>query len=153
MIMMDKIWLIISILFCSFSGALAFANEQDDQLNDLVSQLNGGQCKYKIQGNSFVNRPRFSGVLRRNDNEYCIIDAAQALSMMGPQARSAVPDLIEALNKYHNIEADGGIPVRSEIALALGKVGDPSAIKPLIAILNSDDPATFLDPTWAIILP
>ncbi len=70
------------------------------------------------------------------------MDAATALGMMGDRARPAVPALIDALKKYHNVDSgDGFITVRSEIALALGKIGDTSAIKPLSDILASNDPA------------
>ncbi len=60
--------------------------------------------------------------------------------MMGGPANAAIPALIDALNKYRNVDSgDGIIPVRSEIALALGRTGDPSVVKPLIAVLGSDD--------------
>lgn len=137
-----KTTIIAFALLCSF-GSIVFASSQDNRLNELVNQLNGKTCKYEIQGNAYVNRSPFASFLRRNDKEQCIIDAAKALGMMGSEAGPAVPALIEALALYHNVDSgDGILIVRSEIALALGQIGDSSAIKPLISILTSDDPVT-----------
>lgn len=140
--MFKKAAMITLLLICSY-GAIVFAGSQDNRLNELVNQLNGKTCKYEIQGNACVSRSQFASFFRRSDKEQCVIDAAKALGIMGAQAQSAVPALIEALNKYHNVDSgDGIIPVRSEIALALGQIGDPVAIKPLIAILTSEDSVT-----------
>lgn len=132
---------IITILMIWSGVAITFANSQDNRLNELVDQLEGKICKYEIRGNACVNRNPLAFFLRRQDKGQCVIDAARALGMMGPEALSAVPALIEALAKYRNVDSgDGIILVRSEIALALGLIGDPAAIKPLIGILDFDDP-------------
>lgn len=133
----------VTAFLLSLLGTIVFASTQDDRLNELVNQLNGKVCKFEIQGSACVNRPLFASFLRRSDKEQCIIDAAKALGMMEAQANAAVPALIEALNKFRNVDSgDGIIPVRSEIALALGRIGNPSAIKALITVLGSDDSAT-----------
>lgn len=138
--MFKKIAMMTVLLIC-LTGGILFAGSQDNRLNELIDQLNGKSCKYELQGYTCVNRKLFASFLRRNDKERCVIDAANLLGMMGEQAQGAVPALIEALNKYRNIDSgDGIIPVRSKIALALGMIGDLSAIKPLIAVLVSDDP-------------
>ena len=140
--MLRRIVLIIG-LFLWFFCSLSFASDESQRLNNLIEQLSGKTCIYEIQGSACVNRNPFSFLIRRSDKELCVIDAAKALGMMGARARPAVPSLIEALNKYHNVDSgDGIIPVRSEIALALGRIGDPAAIKPLIEILVSEDPVT-----------
>lgn len=131
--------LVLILLFC-FLGTIAFAGDNGRLLNELIDQLKGNSCVYQIQGNTCVKRNPFASFFQRSPKENCVIDAAKALGLMGPQAKSSVPDLIEALNKYHNVDSgDGIIPVRSEIALALGRIGEPSAIRPLIDILFSDD--------------
>ena len=138
--MLKRITLFTAFLFLVFN-AHVFADPQDNRLEELVAQLQGKACKYELQGSSLAHRSLFASFMRRSDKEQCIIDAAKALGMMGVQAQGAVPALLEALANYHNVDSgDGIIPVRSEIVLALGKIGDPSAIKPLIVILASDDP-------------
>jgi HEAT repeat protein len=138
---MKKSIIFASLFFWSF-GTVAFAADKD-RLDDLVDQLNGKACRYEVQDGICVRSKPLNFLLRRNDKERCVLDAARALGLLGAQARSAVPALIEALKKYHNVDSgDGLILVRSEIALALGKIGDPSAIRPLMAILDSDDPVT-----------
>ncbi len=125
-----------------FSGTV-FSKDQNSRIHDLVDQLNGKRCSCEMRGGVCVQRNLFASFLRRNDKERCIIDAAQALGMMGSEARSAAPALIAALNSNHNVDSgDGILGVRSAIAIALGQIGDPSAIKPLIAILVSDDTVT-----------
>ena len=73
------------------------------------------------------------------------ITAARMLGEMGPKAVDAVPALIEELeNGSNDIETgDGGFPYRSEIAIALGKIGDKRAIRPLIEKLKIKEQATF----------
>lgn len=44
-------------------------------------------------------------------------------------------------NNYNVDSGDGIIPVRSEIARALGRIGDKRALGPLQEILISEDPA------------
>ena len=137
--MINKILMYV-LSFLLLSTPIVHADDQKNRLNELVDQLKGGSCKFEMQGNACVQRPFFASFLRRSDKEQCIIDSANALGVMGPQAKEAVPALIEALNTYRNVDSgDGIIPVRSQIALSLGRIGEPSAIKPLIAVLGSED--------------
>jgi hypothetical protein len=73
------------------------------------------------------------------------ITAARMLGEMGPRAVDAVPALIAELEHGPNdIETgDGAFPYRSEIALALGKIGDKRAIRPLMEKLKIREKATF----------
>lgn len=116
--------------------------DPDDRLSrELIKQLNGKACKYELHGTFIVERDQSASQLRRYDKEYGAVDAARALGMMKNGAWSVKPAMIEALTKYHNVETDDGvIPVRSEIALALGRIHEESAINPLISILASKDP-------------
>ncbi len=70
----------------------------------------------------------------RNYAISCKILAAQWLGEMGPDGAAAVPVLIDELVHGHNDidTGDGILAYRSTIALALGKIGDPRAIDPLI---------------------
>jgi HEAT repeat protein len=82
-------------------------------------------------------------LLTRNYDERRVVEAAQALGRPGTRSKMVVNALIKALDRYHNVDSgDGLIPVRSEIALALGRAGDPAAIQPLLDVLDSDDEAT-----------
>ena len=55
--------------------------------------------------------------------------AAEGLGIL--QATEAQPDLVHALEDRYQL-------VRSYAARALGKIGDPAAIEPLIAVLSGD---------------
>ena len=72
------------------------------------------------------------------------IAAARMLGKMGPEAVDAVPALLEALkNEPNDIDTgDGVLPYRSEIAIALGKIGDTRAIAPLTEKLKVHEKAT-----------
>jgi len=130
-----------TLLFIYFSlfSFLAVASA-DSRIDALVNQLKGGTCKYEISGGALVNRGLTSWLVRRNDKDNCIIDAARALGMLGAQAKPAVGALIKALEQYRNLDSgDGILPLRSEVALALGRIGDNPAIKPLTLALTSED--------------
>ena len=121
-------------------AAPVFAAGQDKLISELVDQLNGGPCRYELNDGRPVKRGWFASSVRRSDKEYCIIDAAKALGSLGAEARLAVPALIEALKRRRNVDSgDGIVPVRSEIALALGRIRDQSAIPALMEVLDSDD--------------
>lgn len=73
----------------------------------------------------------------------CVAAVARCLQERGPAARSAVPALVRVLaegpNDYDT--GDGIIAARSEVAAALGAIGDPSAIDPLAGALRDARPA------------
>lgn len=110
------------------------------RFDKLITQLNGGKCTYEINmEGKIVKRGLFSGFIRRNDFEICIIDAAKILATRKGDG-DVVNPLITALKKYHNVDSgDGIIPVRSEIAKVLGELGDRRALTPLNDILNTED--------------
>ncbi len=140
--MIKKKTIFIITLLLSLCAISACADDVSFKLDSLVAQVKGQDCSYQISKGELVKSNPFNFLIRRSNQEQCIIDAAQALGAMGSQARDAVPVLIEALDKYHNIDSgDGIIPVRSEIAFALGRIGDTRAIEPLLNVLNSDDQA------------
>lgn len=131
--------ILLSFLFVVLSVSPARA----DKVTDLTNQLEGKNCSFN---EDCATRNPVSGVWRRNDQENCLMDAADCLGDMGAEAKPAVPALIDALNKYQNFDTgDGIITIRSAAAEALGKIGDPAAIAPLIEILKSSDPVTRSD--------
>jgi HEAT repeat protein len=69
--------------------------------------------------------------------------AAEALGNIGPTAKPAVPVLIVSLL------TDFG-HVRSEAAMALGKIGDPSAIPALVQALDDDEVNVKIDAAESI---
>lgn len=70
--------------------------------------------------------------------------AIERLGDMGHEAVDAVPDLVDILVHGPNDfdSGDGVIGFRSSIAIALGEIGDPRAIEPLIASLHRCERAT-----------
>lgn len=87
----------------------------------------------------------------RNYGQHRVIEAAQALEKRPFRSPRAMAALIQALNTYADVDSgDGIIPVRSEIALVLGRIGDGSAIKPLTAVLMSRDPTVL---SWSASVP
>lgn len=68
--------------------------------------------------------------------------AIRRLAELGPDARDAVPSLIEILQKGRN-DFDTGdevLPDRSSVAIALGMIGDTRAIPALIEKLRVSEP-------------
>ena len=144
-------YIVIVCLLSLSLGNFSFADELKQRLvAELVDQLEGKSCKYEVRGHDCVERSPFAGWSRRHDKEECVVDAAKGLALIGPEAKTAVPALIEALKRNHNIDTgDGIIGLRSEIASALGQIGDLRAIQPLMEVLASDDPAT-ISPSAAV---
>jgi hypothetical protein len=117
-----------------------FLSDPVPSFSQLEVQLNGGECTYQIgmEGKVF-KRHVLSGISRRSDAEWCVIDAAKILASQ-QEERDAVPQLIAALQKYRNVDTgDGIIPVRSEIATLLGRLGDKRALDPMRDILQTYD--------------
>lgn len=142
--MIARVWLVLSLFFLPV--CLVLAEAPSCRLSELVSQLDGRSCACQLDGNTLKRRNVFASLLRRHDKYWCVVDAARQLALMGPAARASVPDLIAALQKYRNIDTgDGVIALRSHVALALGAIGDPSAVKPLIVVLLSEDRTRILD--------
>jgi hypothetical protein len=128
------ILLIGIVLFVRTKPAVATAE-------GLIAQLHGGACRFEVKNDIAVKRHFLSGFNRRNDAEMCVIDAAQLLASAHNNNPIVAPALIEALKNNPNVDSgDGIIEVRSEIAIALGKVGDKRALQPLQDILKSEDP-------------
>lgn len=119
-------------------------------VGELSGQIQGGACVYewtydKEQGEVLCRRmglmeSTLAKFAIRDHDRQCIIAAAQCFGDLGTQAEAAVPLLIELLGVQRNYETgDGLLRTRSEIALALGRIGDPQAIQPLIDVLQSED--------------
>ena len=144
---------IIYILVFLFSSATSVSAQiKNYYVDELITQLDGGSCKYEPPGMAVIleeskitppceRRQMFASFKRRHDNYQCIVDAAFCLAYLKEEANTAVPVLIKALKKYRNVyTGDGSIAVRSYIADALGLIGDSRAISPLIDILQTDEP-------------
>jgi HEAT repeat protein len=108
------------------------AAAKNTRLRQLIDQVKGGACLCEFKNDTCSRPSFFSTFTRRHDKELCIIDAAKALGGMGDLAKAAIVPLVESLAVYSDIDTgDGILPVRSEIAMALGKIGDPSALTAL----------------------
>lgn len=142
---------LLNLFFPSCSGICA-AFVAGDKVKALIAQLQGRCCTYEIkrtEENPF-------GFCYKKSEPYvpipllpyrCVSWAAECLGEMGKQAREAVPALIQALETGPNNfdTGDGPISPRDEIIIALGKSGDPRAVKPLIAAIYSTRP---VDASW-----
>jgi HEAT repeat protein len=75
----------------------------------------------------------------RNGDDNAARGAAEALGKLGSSARSAVPDLIDALTSRRQF----GMPqLEFHATVALGQIGDPRAATALIRVLGSSAAAT-----------
>lgn len=71
-----------------------------------------------------------------------VILVATSCDNSGVESTSSTAELIEQLRTRRNIETcDGEHGNRSDVAISLGKKGDPAAIAPLLEILSSPDRA------------
>lgn len=139
---MKKIYLLIAAVIISILLIVFLRpTNVEPTVESLTSQLNQGKCRFENDNGMPVSRGFFSGMGRRNDVHYCVIDAAKLLVSLHKEDKEVVHILINALKNYRNVDSgDGIIPVRSEIALALGKLGDKQALVPLQEVLDSEDP-------------
>jgi hypothetical protein len=118
-------------------------------IQDLIAQLEGRGCAYGVEGypercverNSFPYN-RFNGWFVTHRTYECPSEAARCLALLKENARAAVPALVRALRDGPSDfdTCDGPIPARTYIARALGEIGDPSAIEPLIEALKHRRP-------------
>ena len=108
------------------------ASAKNTRLMQLIEQVKGGSCQCEFKNDTCYPHSILSPLIRRHNKELCIIDAAKALGGMGDLAKAAIVPLVESLGKYSDVDTrDGVIAVRSEIALALGRIGDTSALTAL----------------------
>ncbi len=108
------------------------ADARNTRLVQLIEQVKGHGCPCDFKNGTCYPRSILAPFTRRHDQELCIIDAAKALGGMGDLAKPAILPLVESLAKYSDVDTgDGILPIRSEIATALGKIGDVSALTAL----------------------
>ncbi len=108
------------------------ASAKNKRLVQLIEQVRGRDCLCEFKNDTCYPHSFLSPLFRRHDKELCIIDAAKALGGMGDLAKPAIVPLVEGLGKYSDVDTgDGILPIRSEIAAALGKIGDMSALTAL----------------------
>jgi HEAT repeat protein len=151
---------ILILTFILLAGFVVLRNYNSSSKNptieDLIEQLNGGQCKFEHKYNTqkqefeIIKKSVFVRLLgslhRRNDQETCIVDATNFLKERNKESKTIVPALIEALKQNLDYDTcDGVIPIRSNIALALAEIGDDRAIEPLIQILKAENLSMPLD--------
>ena len=100
----------------------------------LLEQARGDQLHWNRFGKPATKVEKRT---HRNYEETCQIYALQQLGKLGPGARSAVPELIEIFNQIedHNT-GDGVLHLQTTVAKALGLIGHPDAIEPLIGMLK-----------------
>ncbi len=132
----------IVILLLSFSSAV-FA---EDDIDKLILQAKGEAQFFDREGKELGF---FASWSIRHFDEHCRINAANMLGRKGGLALKAVDPLIMILkNGPNDIDTgDGILPMRSSVALALGRINDPKAIAPLLEKLKQPEPASVLPST------
>jgi HEAT repeat protein len=121
--------------------SLRVFSEDEKTVEKLIKQFQGEAYYWNNSGEKIGFFDRWT---TRSFEERCKITAARFLGEMRTRAKEAVPILIEALKTGPNDidTGDGILPYRSTIAIALGKIGDPRAIHPLIEKLKWKEKAT-----------
>ncbi|MCL1475535.1 HEAT repeat domain-containing protein [Argonema antarcticum] len=132
---------LLTVFFPSCSGKVVCeAFFGGDKINALIGQLQGQCCIYEADayGGCEKKSKPYIPLLKYQ----CVSWAADCLGAMGLQAKEAVPALIRTLERGPNNydTGDGIIPTRNDIMLALGRTGDPRAVKPLIRALQEAQP-------------
>mgnify|MGYP001172848103 CR=1 FL=1 len=132
----------IVILLLSFSSVV-FA---EDDIDKLILQVKGEAQFFDADGKELGF---FASWSIRHFDEECRINAATLLGRKGGLALKAVEPLIMILkNGPNDIDTgDGILPMRSSVALALGRINDPKAIGPLLEKLKQSEPAAMLSST------
>ena len=69
--------------------------------------------------------------------------SSDLIEKLGPKGKPALETLIQKLEGVDQYDTgDGILPFRSAMARAIGKIGDPSGVKPLLAKLKESRPGT-----------
>lgn len=131
--------LLFVILLLSFSTGV----RAEDDIDKLILQLKGQAQFFDANGKELGF---FDSWSVRHFDEQCKIDAATLLGRKGGLALKAVEPLIMMLkNGSNDIDTgDGILPLRSSVALALGRINDPKAIGPLLEKLKQSEPVALL---------
>ena len=117
------------------SGALGeFKQPPPQTVATLLEQARGDQLHWNQFGKPATKVEKKT---HRNYKETGQIYALKQLGRLGPEARSAVPELIEIFNRLddHNT-GDGVLELQASAAKTLGLIGHPDAIEPLIGMLK-----------------
>lgn len=135
---LGSILIVPAVLFL----ATAASGGTGQRLDRLILQAKGEAQFYDGAGSDLG---WFASLTTRNFAERARIDAVRLLAREGANAAAAVDPLIELLangpNDYDT--GDGIIPFRSEVALALGRIGDAKAVDALVARIRlPPEPAT-----------
>lgn len=134
------------LLLVAFLLCFSAVSHADDQIEKLIQQVKGEARYYDASGNELGY---FDSLRVRHYDEWCRINAAKLLGKKGGIADKAVDSLIEVLGSGSNDidTGDGILPLRTEVALALGRINNPKAIVPLIEKLKVSEEADVLPST------
>lgn len=135
------LFLVVVALLAVTASTPARAGETEDRVQKLISQVRGEAFYWDGYGREFG---WFASWTTRNFETGGRIAAAHLLGQMGSVASAAVPALIDVLLTGPNdVETgDGVLPLRSMVVKALGEIGDPAAIGPLIDKLKVREPCS-----------
>jgi HEAT repeat protein len=120
-----------------------------DRVERLVAQLEGKCCSFhtepvegQLDDQCKAHDRSTWGMRWLAGRPTCAKWAAQCLGQMGGEAAASVPALVEALDHGPNNfdTGDGIVPARDAVMLALGRIGDPRAVGPLLQALRNPRP-------------
>ncbi len=119
----------------------AWAGETEERVRKLIRQVRGEAFYWDRFGQEYG---WFASWTTRNFEISGRIAAAHLLGQMGSVASAAVPALIDVLLTGPNDidTGDGILPLRSTVVKALGAIGEPAAIPPLIDKLKIREPCS-----------
>ena len=131
------------------SGILGdFKQTPPQNVATLLEQASGDQLHWDQFGKPAT---RWNQRNHRNYEETCQIYALAQLGELGPEARAAVPELVEIYSQLENNNTgDGVLHVQTTAGKTLGLIGHPDAISPLIATLRKKALSPELSPGRAI---
>ncbi|NLI77013.1 MAG: hypothetical protein GX442_11300 [Candidatus Riflebacteria bacterium] len=133
--------LLMVVALAAAGSTPARAGETEERVRKLIRQVRGEAFYWDRFGQEYG---WFASWTTRNFETNGRLAAAHLLGQMGSVASAAVPALIDVLLTGPNDvnTGDGILPLRSMVAKALGEIGDPAAIGPLIDKLKVREPCS-----------
>jgi hypothetical protein len=141
-----SIWTTVALVSTACKSDVGARSTEVDLL---VEQLQGGTCRYEAQSSDWKGRVEqfrcsklpwqpFRRLTVAHPDLTFKLDAARCLQALGHDAKGAVPALLDALRNDIDVydTGDGLLLARGSYAQALGAIGDPRAIDPLIDTLR-----------------
>lgn len=116
------------------SGIFGSFGQKPQTVATLIEQAHGDEIHWNREGKLATF---WEKVTHRHYKKSCQIYALEQLGELGPEATNAVPELVEIFNRLEDYNTgDGVLFLQSTAGKALGLIGHPDAIEPLIGMLK-----------------